>query len=252
MDKSAYSQIIEKYRTSKNKIVLLDYDGTLVNYSLVPDRATLNEHKAAVLAKLAGSIGTVVYLITGRSFLSIDKLLGHLPVNIIADHGAIMKENDNWTYQYHDDNSWKKKIMPVLASFTTIYSKSYVEEKSFSLAWHYRNVESRSGVSGSRELIKILQKEIAANNLKILDGNRVVEILPGEVGKGKAVQKLFEQNNYDFILSIGDDATDEEMFEYLLHINGAYTVRVGRGQSLARYKLKGINEVIILLEQLSR
>jgi len=79
-----------------------------------------------------------------------------------------------------------------------------------------------------------------------------VEILPGVVGKGKAIQKLFEQNNYDFILSIGDDATDEEMFEYLLHIDGAYTVRVGRGQSLARYKLKSINEVIILLEQLSR
>ena len=82
------------------------------------------------------------------------------------------------------------------------------------LAWHYRNAESRSGYIHSRELISILEKIIALHNLKILDGNKVVEIMTNEVGKGTAVKRLFEQNNYDFILSIGDDATDEEMFEY--------------------------------------
>ncbi len=48
-----------------------------------------------------------------------------------------------------------------------------------------------------------------------------------EVGKGNAVKRLVESTNYDFILSVGDDATDEEMFEFLLHNDKTYTIKVG-------------------------
>ena len=72
-----------------------------------------------------------------------------------------------------------------------------------------------------------------------------------EIGKGKAVKKLFEQNNYDFILSIGDDATDEEMFEFFLHNSNAFTIKVGNGDTFAKYKLTSINDVVLLLKQLS-
>ena len=69
--------------------------------------------------------------------------------------------------------------------------------------------------------------------------------------KGIAVKKLFEQNNYDFILSIGDDATDEEMFEFFLHNPNAFTIKVGNGDTFAKYKLAGINDVVSLLKHLS-
>jgi trehalose 6-phosphate synthase/phosphatase len=126
-----------------------------------------------------------------------------------------------------------------------------VEIKNFSLAWHYRNAEPSSGYAYSRELISILGKMLHSCDLKILDGKKVVEIIPGEAGKGSAVKKLTEQNHYDFILSIGDDITDEEMFEYLLHVTNAFTVKVGKGDTCAGYKLAGIDEVILLLKQLS-
>jgi trehalose 6-phosphate synthase/phosphatase len=63
--------------------------------------------------------------------------------------------------------------------------------------------------------------------------------------------KLFEQKNYDFILSIGDDATDEEMFEFFSHITKAYTIKVGNGDTFAKYKFTSINDVVFLLKQLS-
>ena len=78
-----------------------------------------------------------------------------------------------------------------------------------------------------------------------------MEILTNEIGKGKAVKKLSEQNNYDFILSIGDDATDEEMFEFFLHNPNAFTIKVGNGNTQAKYKLSGIKDVVSLLKQLS-
>ena len=78
-----------------------------------------------------------------------------------------------------------------------------------------------------------------------------MEILTNENGKGKAVKKLTEQINYDFILSIGDDATDEEMFEYFLHNSNAYSIKVGNGDTYAKNKVADINEVVLLLKQLS-
>jgi trehalose 6-phosphate synthase/phosphatase len=78
----------------------------------------------------------------------------------------------------------------------------------------------------------------------------VVEIMTNEAGKGNAVEKLLKKKNYDFILSIGDDATDEEMFEYLLHIANAFTIKVGNGDSYAKYQFDSINDVLLLLKQL--
>ncbi len=78
-----------------------------------------------------------------------------------------------------------------------------------------------------------------------------MEILTEQVGKGKAVMKLLGQNIYDYILSIGDDATDEEMFEFFLHNTDAFTIKVGTGDTFAKYKLSSINDVELLLKHLS-
>jgi len=65
------------------------------------------------------------------------------------------------------------------------------------------------------------------------------------------VKKLFAPGKFDFVLSIGDDATDEEMFEYFLPYTKAVTIKVGEGRTHAKYKLHSINEVESLLNQLS-
>lgn len=245
------AELIEKNRNATNKLVLLDYDGTLVNYTPIPDTARLPEHLFDILTKLIGNPHTEVFIITGRGYQDIDKILDHLPINIIAEHGAIIRERGIWKNQINDNVQWKETIIPILNQISLTCPKSFVEEKSFSLTWHYRNAESQSGFAHSRKLINILEKIIHYYNLKILDGNKVVEIMTKEVGKGKAVKKLFEQNNYDFILSIGDDATDEEMFEYFLHITNAFTIKVGNGDTFAKYKFASINDVVLLLKHLS-
>jgi trehalose 6-phosphate synthase/phosphatase len=251
MDSIIKAEIKEKYRSGTNRLVLLDYDGTLVNHESIPEMARLPEYIFDILIKLIDNPQTEIFIITGRGHNDIDKLLHHLPINIIAEHGAMIKENGVWKNQVSENGLWKKEITPILDQVTFTCPESYVEEKKFSLTWHYRNAESQVGYAHSRELIRLLEDVILPYNLRILDGNKVVEILSKDIGKGKAVKKLFEQNNYDFILSIGDDATDEEMFDFFLHNTNAFTIKVGEGDTYAKYNRARINDVVLLLKDLS-
>jgi len=246
------AELIDKYRNANNRLILLDYDGTLVDYTTIPDTAIVTDILFDILMKLIGTPQTEVFIITGRGHKEIDKIFENLPINIIAEHGAMTKERGIWINQINNNGRWKKTIFPILNQITSECPNSFVEEKKFSLAWHYRNAESQTGFTHSRNLINTLEEIIHSFDLKILDGNKVVEIMTKEVGKGKAVKKLFDQNNYDFILSIGDDATDEEMFEHFLHITNAFTIKVGNGDTFAKYKFTSINDVIFLLNHLSK
>jgi len=243
--------LAEKYRNATRRLVLLDYDGTLVNYTPVPDSARLPDNLIDILIKLIGTPLTEVFIVTGRGYQDIDKILNHLQVNIIAEHGAMIKESGIWMNQINNTTLWKETMIPILKQITLKCPGSFVEEKTYSLTWHYRNADSQSGHTNSRELIRILEKIIHLYNLKILDGKKVVEIMCREVGKGIAVRKLFEQKHYDFVLSVGDDATDEEMFEYLVQNTNAFTIKVGEGDTFARYKLDSINHVLLLLKDLT-
>jgi len=251
MDINTESEIKEKFRNAKNRLVLLDYDGTLVKHTPLPETAILPEHMSDIIIKLVDNPQTKIFIITGRGRSDIDKFLDHIPINIIAEHGAMVKMEGVWKNQIINNLSWKKQIMPVLNQITATCPESYIEEKNFSLTWHYRNADPDLGYSSSRELIRLLQERIHSYNLRILDGNKVVEILTNETGKGTAVKKLFEQNTYDFVLSIGDDATDEEMFEFFLNYSNAITIKVGEGTTFAGYKLESIKEVASLLKKLS-
>lgn len=251
MDSKDYAEINERYKNATNRLILLDYDGTLVNFTPIPDTAILTEEITLIIRKLVRNPNTELFIITGRSNGDIDRFLDHIPINIIAEHGAIMKKDGQWKNQIKASNRWKKAIIPILNDIITRCPGSYLEEKRFSLTWHFRNAETGVGNSCSRELIHLLEKVIHPLNLKILDGNKVVEILSDKTGKGRAVKNLFEQNNYDFILSIGDDATDEEMFEFFLNKSNAFTIKVGAGSTSAKSKLNSINDVASLLKQMS-
>lgn len=251
MDSQTEAEINEKFKSATNRLVLLDYDGTLVKHTGIPDTAKLPEEITEIIKKLVQNPRTEIFIITGRGHEAIDKFLNHIPINIIAEHGAMIKEDGVWRNQILDNFEWKKTIIPILNQITSKCEESFIEEKFFSITWHYRNANPYLGYASSRELITLLEKVIHTFNLKILDGNKVVEILTKETGKGIAVKKLFEQSKYDFILSIGDDVTDEEMFKYFLKHSNAYTIKVGEGRTFARYKLSNIIEVASLLKQLS-
>ncbi len=251
LDKKLQSELIDRYRKPGKKLILLDYDGTLVTYKPKPHHALPSESLLDILSKLAGQSETDLIIISGRDNADIDSMLGDLPIDIIAGHGAVMKEKGVWENQVSDETGWKEAIRPLLDDISLECPESFIEDKHFSLAWHYRNTGEDSGSIVSRKLIKLLEKFTDRYRLKILDGNRVVEIMHKEIGKGIAVQKLLSKRNYEFILSIGDDVTDEEIFEALLPERRAVTIKVGNGTTNAKYFFNSVEEVVLFLKLLS-
>jgi trehalose 6-phosphate synthase/phosphatase len=251
MEDMQIAELIEKFKKADNRLILLDYDGTLVNYELIPQNAILSEDLGDILIQLADKPRTKVLIISGRGHSDIDRLVDHLPIDIIAEHGAMMKAGGVWRDQINKEAKWKREVIDILSQITSVCPESYIEEKKFSLTWHYRNSESPAGYIYSRELILRLENVIHSSSLKILDGNKVVEVMAQEIGKGKAVEKLLEEEEYDFILSIGDDTTDEEIFELLLKKDNGFTIKVGNGTTFAKERFNSVSDVVLFLKSLS-
>ncbi len=243
-------ELVEKYRKAGKKLILLDYDGTLVDYASLPEDAVPSEKLLDSLLTLNTPPDTKVVIITGRSFADMENFMGDLPVDIIAEHGAIIRENGTWRQLLRDSGKWKAKVQPVLEHFIEDCPGAFVEEKDFSLAWHYRNMEQEAGMAASRALIGELEKTIGDLGLRVTDGKKVVEVKCGDIHKGKGTEYLTDKVHYDFILSIGDDKTDEDMFAALAGKPEAFTIKVGKGETLARYRLTSVREVIVLLNEL--
>jgi trehalose 6-phosphate synthase/phosphatase len=125
-----------------------------------------------------------------------------------------------------------------------------IEEKDHTLVWHYRNVTPDLAYVRNTKLRHDLKAALAGTDVGVYEGHKVIEIKPRNVSKAIAAQTLLADTPYDFVLAIGDDFTDEEMFAALPEF--AYTIKVGQGESRARSFLPGPTQVVKLLAELAK
>ncbi len=245
-----YTALLEAYTAAQSRLLLLDYDGTLVGFAPTPERAVPSQELITTLEHLANQRGNKVVIISGRNKEALEDWFGHLPIEMVAEHGSYIKREGSWRQDVMDDGAWKEIVKPILAEFVSRCPESFVEEKNNSLAWHYRNSEEDTGFTRSRELINTLE-HLLPYQLRVLDGNKVVEIKSAETDKGKVAKQMSLAHPYDFVLSIGDDRTDEDMFTALTKEN-EFTIKVGRGNTSARLRLSRVDEVLELLKDFSQ
>ena len=243
-------EVIEKIKKATHRLLLLDYDGTLVDFAVHPGDAVPSDQLLDVIEKLSGTRCTSVVIVTGRKHEDIEKFVGNMPVTIIAEHGAVRKVNGEWVYQVNAGTSWKSEIMAAFGDAVKECSGSFIEEKKFSLVWHYRNCDRVAGRICAGKLIGTIENTVKKYKLRVLDGNMAVEVITAETGKALAVQQLTNVNCYDCVLCIGDDKTDEDMFEYLAGFDNAVTIKVGSGMTSAAYQVDDVSNVISILKQL--
>ena len=143
-----------------------------------------------------------------------------------------------------------KKIRPVLESFVDRTPGSFIEEKNYSLAWHYRNTDPDFGTKRATELNTVLRSLIGNDDISVLNGNKVMEIKSSNVNKGRAATRMLSEDDYDFVFAIGDDWTDEFMFQELP--DSAITVKVGLKKTQAKYHVESTKKVRELLKRFTR
>ncbi|SFH01425.1 bifunctional alpha,alpha-trehalose-phosphate synthase (UDP-forming)/trehalose-phosphatase [Pedobacter insulae] len=241
--------IIDHYKAAQSRIFFLDYDGTLVGFKKNIENASPDPELYELIDKLNESPLNKVVIVSGRRHETLEKWFGHLKIDLIGEHGAWQKTSDeNWSSLPLLTNQWKQEIKTLLETYIDRTPGSFIEEKSYSIVWHYRKVEEGLGELRANEIVSHLTILTADRGLQIMHGNKVIEFKNMEVNKGKAVLNWLHDKNPDFIMALGDDHTDEDIFKAMPP--EAFTIKVGNNPSEARYYLTDYKEVRKLLSSL--
>jgi trehalose 6-phosphate synthase/phosphatase len=233
-------------------LLLIDYDGTLVPFTATPELARPDAALLHLLRRLASRPDTEVHIVSGRGREALEQWIGSLPIWLHAEHGFWSRPpgQTEWTPAADIHGSWREPVLAILRDITARTPGSLMEVKAVAIAWHYRLADLETGARRANELRIHLNQLLSNQPVEILAGNRVLEIRPYGVHKGRIVPPMSpEREARTTVLAIGDDRTDEDLFTSLPP--DAISARVGPGATRARFRLQGTASVRALLQMLA-
>jgi trehalose 6-phosphate synthase/phosphatase len=246
-----FSVLGQARRTAPLRL-LLDYDGTLVPFARAPELAAPDEELLALLRRLAARRDVAIDIVSGRSRDALQAWFSGVPVSLWAEHGFWHRpvRGTEWEGAAHVSRDWIDRIRRILEQVTASTPGSLIEEKTASVAWHYRAVQRDFGARQAHELRMLLGDALSNQPLEVLEGNKVIEIRLRGVSKGLVARRVAAESHADVTLvAIGDDRTDEDLFRALPA--SAVTVAVGSRPSRARYHLADYRAVRRVLSVLA-
>ena len=252
LDAHSRHHLVGEYRSADTRLLILDYDGTLVPFARTPEAAVPDAHIMATLRRLSAPETNHVVILSGRDRHTLGAWLGDLDVTMVAEHGGWVRNRGSAEWQATGDpsiNEWKKEIRPTLELFVSRIPGSNIEEKDYSLVWHYRGAEQESASAAARELLDNLSAMLANLNIQVLTGACTLEVRTTGIGKGVFYANHLGLPAPDFILAMGDDTTDEDLFAALPET--AFSIKVGPRMSRARFNLRNVPEARALLDVLA-
>jgi trehalose 6-phosphate synthase/phosphatase len=232
------AEVREAYTRARRRLLILDYDGTLVPFAKRPQQAAPPTRVLDLLGALASDPQNCVALISGRSTENLGRWFGTIPkMWLVAEHGAEWKSPSAETWEplrSEVPTEWKSTVMPIFEHFVDRTPGSFLEEKKYGLVWHYRMAEAEFGEWLANELVSMLEAMLAQTELRAFRGEKIVEVKPVWANKGEVLDRLLAAYpDPDFIFAAGDDRTDEDLFERLQA--DAWTVHIGPGPTRASY-----------------
>jgi trehalose 6-phosphate synthase/phosphatase len=202
-----------------------------------------------VLERISRHRGTELVLVTGRPKDIMSEWFNDPALHIVAEHGAwIRRGGQEWKLTRPLRTEWKEKVLPLMRDAADRLPGTFVEEKDYSVVWHYRQAEPDLGAARARALADLLTLLTANMDLVVVPGHRNVEVRDVHISKAQAALEFVRDQ--EFVLAIGDDTTDEDMFRVLPAT--AYSIRVGIVPTNARFSVPGYEDVIELLTRLVR
>lgn len=246
---SIQQEIISEYNSVQKRLIFLDYDGTLVGFNSNPDDSRPDKELKGILEKITFDKKNKLVVISGRDKTTLDTWLKPYDLDIIAEHGVWnLKNGGEWKMMSNLTNKWKDDLMEVLNGYVNRTPGSFIENKDYSLVWHYRKVETGLGEIRTRELTSHLKYITTDKDLQVLEGDKVIEIKSSQVNKGKAATLWMQHNKADFYMACGDDWTDEDTFESMPA--KAHTIKIGGLSSAAKYRVESYKDIRAFLRLL--
>eukprot|EP00439_Symbiodinium_sp_Y106_P083988 s202_g24.t1 len=203
-----------------------------------------------LLQTLVNDRGNTVVVLSGRNKQVMEEWFGSVDgLGLFAEHGfhrllpRTLREAQQqdgseraWKSSAIADNNqeWKDLCIELMKQYVQRIQGSILEAKACAISWNYREVGATGVIDDvALELVRFLDPEVPTGLLhgypvKVIMGKGYVEVKRADVDKdlriglqacnvplcGRAVIKTLEElGNVDFVLSIGDDRSDEDMFE---------------------------------------
>ncbi len=244
-------QLLRAWQNARKRLLLLDYDGSLVSFTSDYKKASPPASLLELLNRLSSSPKNDIVIVSGRNGKELESWFKSVPINLVAEHGASTKMTGHkkWQTVKDVDTDWKALLLPSLEKYAKLAPGAKVEIKPHSLVWHYRAADPYYAHKYAVIVKRTLKPLLKTYGLELLQGNKVLEIKNPRISKAQAVKPWLSQD-YDFILVVGDDTTDESLFSSLPLFG--FSIKIGRGRSAARFRLSSSKKVIGLLQSLLR
>ena len=231
--------VVQRMRAAPQLLLLLGYDGTLVPFASAPELSVPDDNLVALLRGLAANSRIELHLVSGSSRQVMEKRFANLPLHLHAEYGFWSRRPGaaEWSGSEMPPLGWHEQVRPILESFTGRTPGSLIEDKTTSIAWHYRMAEPEFGAFQANELTIHLQHLLSNAPVEILTEDKIVEVRAIGVNKGIVVPDLVGRlRKGGLVVAMGDGRTDEELFAALP--KGAIAIHVGLAPSRAELRLR--------------
>ncbi|KAL0385573.1 UNVERIFIED_CONTAM: putative alpha,alpha-trehalose-phosphate synthase [UDP-forming] 9 [Sesamum radiatum] len=263
--KLSVDHIVSAYKRTSRRAIFLDYDGTVVSQSSMvksPSPEVVN-----VLNALCNDPNNTVFIVSGRGRSSLSAWLAPCEkLGLAAEHGFFLRwdKTSEWE-SLAADLDWKEIVEPIMKQYTEATDGSSMEVKDSALVWHHQDADPDFGSCQAKELLDHLENVLANEPAVVRRGQHIVEVKPQGVTKGSVAEKVLSTlasngKAPDFVVCIGDDRSDEDMFETILNAVSSSTLpavpeifacTVGQKPSKAKYYLDDTGDVVRLLRGLA-
>ncbi|XP_061338608.1 probable alpha,alpha-trehalose-phosphate synthase [UDP-forming] 9 isoform X2 [Gastrolobium bilobum] len=273
--KLSIDHIVSAYRRKNCRALFLDYDGTIIPQTSIVK--TPGPEVITVLNNLCNDPNNIVFIVSGRGKTTLSEWFDQIEnLGIAAEHGYFLRwgqqstweishPSTTWEISHPSTNfSWKRIVEPVMRLYTEATDGSYIETKESALVWHYYDADPDFGSWQAKQLFDHLESLFANEPVVVKKGKHIIEVKSQGITKGLVAEEVLstmarDGKLPDFVLCIGDDRSDEDMFESLLTkaYSGTsspapeiYACTVGQKPSKARYYLDDVVDVMRLLQAL--
>lgn len=263
--KLSVEHIVSAYKRTKSRAILLDYDGAMMLPGSIS--TIVNTEVVGILNSLCRDSKNVVFIVSGKGRNTLTERFSACEnLGIAAEHGYFVRTNHeaDWeTCVSVPDFDWKQIAEPVMQLYTETTDGSTIETKESALVWSYQYADPDFGSCQAKELLDHLESVLTNEPVSVKSGQTIVEVKPQGVNKGIVAEHLLSTMRQkgmlpDFVLCIGDDRSDEDMFEVIMSareslspVAEVFACTVGQKPSRAKYYLEDTTEIVRMLQGLA-
>ncbi|KAK7357744.1 hypothetical protein VNO80_17040 [Phaseolus coccineus] len=263
--KLSVEHIVSAYKRTKHRAILLDYDGTMVQPGSMS--TTPNAEAVGILNILCRDTKNCVFIVSGRERMTLTEWFSSCErMGIAAEHGYFVRTNQNAEWETCvpvPDFEWKQIAEPVMQLYMETTDGSNIEAKESALVWNYEYADRDFGSCQAKELLDHLESVLANEPVSVKSSPNIVEVKPQGVSKGIVAERLLSKMKQkgvipDFVLCIGDDRSDEDMFGVIMNARAllspvaeVFPCTVGQKPSKAKYYLEDTSEILRMLQGLA-